>query len=494
MRVGPRNGDIVISHFLIFTLLLFSMCGCNLTPKPHVLKSLPAPALDEAQQAALAEASFVSDGWFDEEWWRLFKDPQLDALIAQSLANNPSIDVAEARIGIAKATASLATAPLFPRMDFSADTIRLHQSKNGVFGILAATDPLYPLTYTQNDLTANFSYEFDFFKKHKNQIIASLDEVEALKAEAYIARLSLAISVAYSYFQLNAAKARERLAAQLVRNRESMFSLVQNRLSHGIDAKLSINVSATNVLEAQQYLVRLSGNAESEMNELQAYLAVDFLVPIEDVDSSLSIEPFPLPSSLPLDLLGHRPDIWAQRWRVEAAARKICVAYASFYPNIDINGFIGLQALVPKNLFTWDSVAGLLYGPALHLPIFRGGAIRYEYNTRLEEYDLAVAQYDSLVLTATKEVLNALIALQKADEYYRIAVEIEELAHVNLEYAKRRLQYTINSKIDVLAVENQWIQTQDAKYQSYLDCLQARLILFKALGGGYELFCENSIQ
>jgi NodT family efflux transporter outer membrane factor (OMF) lipoprotein len=118
-----------------------------------------------------------------------------------------------------------------------------------------------------------------------------------------------------------------------------------------------------------------------------------------------------LPQSLPADLLGRRPDIVAQRLRIEASTQDIAVAKAAFYPNVDLTAFFGVQALGAGKLF---DIASRTYGigPALHLPIFNTGSLRAHLGTSYAEYDLAVEQYNQTVIDAAREVADQGTALR----------------------------------------------------------------------------------
>lgn len=471
--------------FLIISI--FSVFGsCGLTPCKPELKKEPTPALAQAQAELLSGSGAVAaDEWPEGKWWRLFGDEQLNELINQALCMNPQMTIAEARVNIAAAQFRKERAPLFPVFNASGDYTKIHNSKNGLFGLVPS---VFPLTYTQPEALISFNYEFDFWKKHSNLIVAAIDEVQARSAEAYFSRLILAVSVADAYFQLQIASARQELATELLRNRKELLELTVMRRNHALDNDWAVNRAKTASLIADQFYEEVSEDVITSHNELQALLADDFNVPIARCDVSQGLnEPFPIPETLPMDLLSHRPDVWARRWRVEAAARMICVARANFYPNINLAGFVGLQTIHPPNFFSWNSVYGS-YGPAFHLPIFDGGILLSEYDTRVEEYITAVALYDQTVLEAVKEVLNALSILKSTHELFLIAKASEEVAREDLEIARMRLKNHLNSKLDVLNYENEWLQTRDIYLNALIKSLEARLLLFKAIGGGAD--CE----
>lgn len=468
--------------FIVSTICV-GCCRSSIDPPPPM--EAPMEALSRAQAETVASSFATTAEWPEDQWWHLFNDSQLDQLIETSLSQHPSMAAAEARVQAANAIRMRARAPLFPSIDAQGDYTRWRNSKNGIFGLA----PQFPLTYTQPEATLSFNYEFDFWKKHANLIAAAVNEMEAREAEAYQSRLILAISVAEAYFELQTVVAREGVARELVKNKKALLSMRGQRKTHALDNDWDLNKAEGTSLTAVQYAKHLSQEVATSGNELQALLAGDFSIPVQVADIALGVQdPFPLPATLPLDLLAHRADIWAKQRRAEAAARRINVARANFYPNINLLGYGGLQTITPSNFFQASSFYGTI-GPAFHLPIFEGGALQANYQLSQQEYLIAVAEYNEQVLTAVKEVLNALAILQKTGEIYQSAKASESVAMNSLEVARKRMQNQLNSKLDVLSYEIDWLQARDNTLQSLLACLQARLLLIRALGGGCEV-CE----
>lgn len=478
----------IISRIILGVSVLLCLSSC-LTPSPPILREAPVTALEIAYEGSSNDPAFIVDDWPEEEWWVSFQDPQLEELISLAIRDNPSITIAEARVRAALALSKQSSAYVFPKFDYDLDITSIKQSKNGIFGVLNATDPSYPLNYFQKNMAIQMSYEFDFFKKHKNEFLATMSEAQALAIEAYAARLTLSISVAQSYFKLQISKMREQVARQLAENRNRIVEITQQRQNNGLETLSNVNQSRLDKLSTDQFTSQLQEDIMISKNELQALIAADFMARIDDVELCEMLEPFPIPSTLSLDLLAHRPDVWAQRWRVEGAARKISVANAEFYPNINLIGAYGLQAISPNPFIALGSQWGFLYGPALHLPLFRGGALIANHNVRVAEYDEAIGNYDSAVITAAKEVLNALATVEKTTERYRYALDNEKIIAENVQQARELSKRTIKGRIDLLNAENDWFQSIDTRLQSLQDSFLARLALIHALGGGFEI-CE----
>jgi NodT family efflux transporter outer membrane factor (OMF) lipoprotein len=141
-----------------------------------------------------------------------------------------------------------------------------------------------------------------------------------------------------------------------------------------------------------------------------------------------------LPGSLPAELLGHRPDIVAQRWRVESAAAEIKVAKAQFYPNINLAAFAGVSGLDITRLLNGNSLtAGL--GPAVSLPVFNGGILRGNLRVQAASYDIAVESYNATVIGALQEAADRVVSfrslqkqLERTDDALESALRAYALA------------------------------------------------------------------
>ena len=122
-----------------------------------------------------------------------------------------------------------------------------------------------------------------------------------------------------------------------------------------------------------------------------------------------------VPQVLPSELLGHRPDVVAARWRVEAASRGIDASKASFKPSINLSAIVGLASGGLSDLFSSDALLGL-GGPAISLPIFDGGRLRGQLDASDADYDLAVADYNQSLVGALHEVTDALQTARSLDQ------------------------------------------------------------------------------
>jgi NodT family efflux transporter outer membrane factor (OMF) lipoprotein len=190
-----------------------------------------------------------------------------------------------------------------------------------------------------------------------------------------------------------------------------------------------------------------------------------------------------LPAAVPADLLGRRPDVVAQRWRVEATLKDIKAAKAQFYPNITLNAYVGSQSL---GLDHWvqggSAIAGI--GPALSLPIFDGGRLRANLGARNAEHDLAVEQYNQTLIEAMRDVVDQITAQQWFEQQKAEQLEAVETAQAAYDLAQQRYGRGLTPYLQVLIAQSQVFAQQKQLIDLEARALQLDANLARALGGG----------
>jgi NodT family efflux transporter outer membrane factor (OMF) lipoprotein len=196
-------------------------------------------------------------------------------------------------------------------------------------------------------------------------------------------------------------------------------------------------------------------------------------------------QPTVLPSALPAELVARRPDLAAQRWRVEAAAKRIGVARADFYPNINLMAFAGIQALGFSHLLDIHSATRGI-APAISLPIFEGGRLRSQLGSQNALYDIAVEQYNATLVQALAEVANAVTQARSVEQQQQLAeraLASATRAHALADRAFRAGMTdslsVLQARLTLLAEQQQMVQVQSRRLDSYA-------ALMAALGGGIK--------
>jgi NodT family efflux transporter outer membrane factor (OMF) lipoprotein len=190
-----------------------------------------------------------------------------------------------------------------------------------------------------------------------------------------------------------------------------------------------------------------------------------------------------VPQVLPSELLGHRPDVVAARWRVEAASRGIDASKASFKPSINLSAIVGLASGGLSDLFSSDALLGL-GGPAISLPIFDGGRLRGHLDASDADYDLAVANYNQSLVGALHEVTDALQTARSLDQQIETTQRALAAAKSAWDLAQTRYRAGLGTQLDVLAAQRPLLQLDQQIAALQAQRLNAGIDLDRALGGG----------
>lgn len=480
-------------------LLLLTLSSCSQTVREYPIAA-PQSALQQAvdnasdDSDASDEKTFeISDWWLPKEWWKLFNDNQLTYLVEKSLQNNPSPQIAEARIRKAYFVVKNEFAPMLPMINFEEDWNRNRLSKNGLAGVALLAIPVQgvptlPLSFNLTQVNLNFLWNLDIWQKHRNEMIAALDEMQKLIWDASLTNLILSASVTEAYYRFQIDQAREEIAAAIVENRKKNYNFIEQRIANAIDNDLNLLQALNEVQKADEALTQMKGRKAIDAYQLQAYLADQFEDKIEIVKIDHKKFPkFPLPSRIPLDLLAHRPDIMAQIWHVEAAARKIRAARASFFPNINLIGYLGYQSLSIKKLFEWASIFGQ-FGPSIHLPLFQGGSLTATLGISEEDYNITVLEYNQMVLDAVKDVLTNVALLENYSQQLRETEKIKITANRVYDLTIQRVQHHLDSDLKMLQAEYEFLKAEDQEMIAVGETLLSAINLVMALGGGEDVF------
>jgi NodT family efflux transporter outer membrane factor (OMF) lipoprotein len=427
-----------------------------------------------------AAAQVNEDAWPEDDWWRAYGDAQLDTLMGEALAGSPSLQVAQARLKSAQAEATRASGPRLPATIVNAEMTRQRYSGNGLY-----PPPYAGNYYTDARLALDFSYDLDFWGRNREVLEAARANVRAAEADRAAARLALTVAVARAYFNLNLQFALLDVAQGSLEQQNAILALTQQRAARGLENIARVRQSEANVALTRTSVEYVQAGIKQVRSELGALVGAGPDRGLDLQRPRITVpEKTELPSALPADLLGRRPDVVAQRWRVESATRGVAAAQAAFYPNVNLAAFAGFQTIGLSKLFNGESaIVGA--GPALSLPVFNRRELRGALESQQAQYDLSVAQYNQTLIDAVNEVANVVTnwdSLVRESEDARTA----ELAAQNA-YAitKERYRAGLDDYLTVLSSENEVFFTQAIRAQLLARELNLTADLVRALGGGY---------
>ncbi|HEY8617069.1 efflux transporter outer membrane subunit [Phenylobacterium sp.] len=437
----------------------------------------PATSYLSAQILSAPESA-----WPEDTWWQAYGDPQLTRLIVEALTGSPDLAVAEARVRQAEALAQQAGAALGPQLQAEASVAAAKQSYNN--GVPADFVP-----HGWNDsgrVGANLSWQLDFFGRNRASLAAATSQAQAARAEAAAARLTLSTAVASAYADLAQLHADRDAADQAVRVRRQTEDLISQRRAQGLENRSAEQRAHAARAAAEADLAAVDEALGLTRNRIAALTGQgpDRGIGI-DRPAQTSVRAFGLPANLQADLVGRRPDVTAARLRAEAAAKRIKVARADFYPNLNLTAFLGVQSLGLDLLTKSGSTVGQV-GPAVSLPIFDSGRLQGAFRGARAEYDEAVASYDQTLARALNDVADAAVSARALDA--RLAKSREALAaSVDAhKLAQDRYRGGLATYLDVLSAEDALIANRRTVADLEARAFSLDVELVRALGGGFH--------
>ena len=463
----------ILPSALVFSLLSACASVPDLGPKP-----VPVAAGALESSASFADAP---GAWPVEGWWQGLGDAQLDALIAEGLKGSPDIATAAARVRAAEAMAQQAGAALLPRVGVEGSAGGTQQSKN--LGIPPAFVP--DGIQDTGHVAATFGMDLDLWGKNRAALAAATSEAEAARLDEAQARLMLTTGIASAYADLAGYYRALDVAKDAVRVRGASADISGKRASAGIENQSAERQAESRAASARADVAALDEAIATTRNRLAALVGAGPDRGLAITRPTLATPDIGLPPQAGIDLVGRRPDIVAARLRAEAAAKRIDVARADFYPNINLSALIGLQSLGLSNLFDKGSEYGN-FGAAISLPIFDGGRLQGRYRGARADFDTAVANYDRTLIAALRDVAD-LVASRAATTRQltdrraalRAATDAAQLAGL-------RYRAGLSNQLEQLVAEDS--MTQLARQVSDLEArkLSLDIALIRALGGGYQ--------
>ena len=467
---------------LLSSPLALALAGCAAAPD---LGPQPIPRTPESIAAAESLPAAFDGHWPAEGWWAAFGDPQLDLLIREGLANSPDVAAAAARLRRAGGAAQQAGAATLPSLEVNGRAGYDRQSRN--MGFPDAIQDLLPQGWRESgQVAANLSFDLDLWGKNRAALAAATSEERAAAIDAQQARLMLSTAIAAAYFELARLQAERGVRQAALDLRTASRKLVGDRQANGLETRGSLRQSEAEVATARANLGEVDQAIAARRHQIAALIGAG-----PDRGLAIAAPALPavaavgLPEGVTTDLVARRPDIVAARERAEAAANRIKAARGEFYPSLRLDALVGLQALGFGNLVENQSIYGSV-GPAISLPLFRGGAIQGGYRVARANFDEAVANYDRTVLAAYQEVADAVTAQRSIAG--RLADAREALAASEEAYsiAQGRYRGGLFNYLDVLSVEDRVLQATLAVAGLQAAARSADLALIRALGGGFQ--------
>jgi NodT family efflux transporter outer membrane factor (OMF) lipoprotein len=482
-----------ISRLVAALLTMLALSACAVGPNFHSPKPPDTEHYTRAPQptetvgtpgaggAAGAAQTFSADRNIPADWWTLFHSPSLDELMRQALNDSPTVQSAQATLLNARETYRAERgALLFPGVDANIQAQR--QSEPGA---LLGQPQITELIYNLFGATLNVSYRLDLFGASRRQLETFAAQSDYQRFELEAARLSLADNVVTTAVNIASLHAQIAALTDIIASERTQLKVVRAQFDAGGASRADLLTQQSQLATNEAQLPAL----EKALAQAQHRLAVlagrtpdDATVPDFTMEQ-LSL-PEELPLSVPAQLVRQRPDVQAAEALLHASMAQLGVATANMYPQLNLTGSIGTEALGYQQLFKQSSFVWSL-GANLTQPIFHGGELLYQKRAARANLERATADYRQAVLLALEDVADTLRALEGDARVLQANTTAESDAREALNIVKMQYQAGGVSYLALLISQRQYQLAVESRVQAQATRYADTAALYQALGGGW---------
>jgi NodT family efflux transporter outer membrane factor (OMF) lipoprotein len=441
------------------------LCGCADVSMPayHQPETPPKAAFSQKEGAPVSASETIAP-----DWWKGFRDPYLDRLVARAIEGNIDIRILAARTRVAETQIDEARAGALPTLDAGAG---------------AAFEKTTGQKFSkQYNVGTQVNWDVDIWGKVEKGVQAQKAEYQASEADWRAGYLSMVSDVSTTYFQILQLDEQSLRQQQALARGRQILSTYEAMHANGLLPNTRVLQQRAEVNRLTSDLVELRRSRDLAGNALATLLGVpagEFTVPPGRLQQTVQLPP--VPAGLPSQLLERRPDIVAAEFRVLEAYDLVGQAKLAQLPSISLTGRGGSASFALTDLLKSFTVALL---PSINLPIF-DPSVKARIKTSKAQAEVAEQQYRRTVIGAFEEVENALVNL---DAHRRQRVELEQqvaqLETVAQQFAGQ-LREGVVSQLDVFESERSLLSAQLALLANHQQLLSDTVTLYKAMGGGW---------
>jgi outer membrane protein, multidrug efflux system len=462
--------------------------GCTVGPK-YQRATAPTAAHWDVQDPWRESAP--KDALAKGQWWTVFHDDDLNALVQESLQSNQTIKISVSRLEQARALAAIQVSTVFPQLSTGPAVQRQRLSgnrpPNSNFNVIS------PVSQNSYTLPFTVSYEVDLFGQRRRSIEAAEASYQANAADLENVRLLITTEVAGDYFTLRQIDTQMKFLSGTVDTLMRGLDLVNSRYKGGVASGLDVAQEET-LLHTAQTQLTLQNQQRKQIEDAIAVLvgksAPDFHLPPHELQNT---EPPPLNAGLPSDLLERRPDIAEAERQMAVANAQIGIAKAAYYPSLNLFGTGGWQASDIAKLANVQSTFWAV-GANIAESIFTGGARRAQVQFSQANYYATVSNYRGTVLEAFREVQDSLTGLTVLDQAYQSQQQAVDASRRSLDISTNRYKGGLVSYLDVVAAQQNVLSNEQELAILQGQKLVTSVLLVKALGGGWDASSLAAIQ
>jgi NodT family efflux transporter outer membrane factor (OMF) lipoprotein len=426
-----------------------------------------------------ASQRFLAGQEIAADWWKLFQSEELNALVAQALAANPSVAQAKAALRAAQEDVAAQRGSYWPQLQAGFTATRQLNALGVLSPTLSTPEALFNL-YTPQ-LTVSFAP--DVFGGNRRQVESLAAQADVARFELNATYLTLINNVIAAVVQMAGLQEQLRQTERMVGLDTESLDVLRHALALGAVAGADVAAQETALAQAQASVPALRHQLEVQRHQLAALVGK---LPADSPVLKLGLSDLQLPTEVPLSvpsrLVEHRPDVLAAEAQLHAATAQVGVAIADMLPQFDITGGIGSVATFMSDLFK-SGTGFWSVGGSLTQTLFDGGQLLHKKRAADAMLDEAGASYRATVLGAFQNVADSLHALTSDAETLEASARAAHSAENSFNIARRQLELGSVNYLYLLIAEQNYMQAQIALVVAQTNRLADTAALFQALGG-----------
>ncbi|MDP1774747.1 MAG: efflux transporter outer membrane subunit [Methylobacter sp.] len=468
-----------------FAALLLS--GCFAVGPDYEPPKIPVPQRWSETTAATNSQSAQPD-----KWWKTFNDPVLDKLISDAIASNLDLKLALERVKDARVLRTATIAAGLPSLTAKSNVSRRFNNSSSSASQTGGTGSAIGGVGVGNQLINIFQmgfdaqWELDFFGGVRRAVEAADATIDVEVENSRDVLVTLLGEVARNYIELRANQRLVAITRENLHAQQETQELTQIRQQSGLASMLEVTQAQALAATTEAQLPNYETAVKQSIHALSVLLGKEpgALAVRLDRQATIPAVAANVITNLPSELLLRRPDIRRAERQLAVANASVGVATAELYPKVNLAAFIGLQNTTITDFTpigkSWSAASSLT------MPIFNWGKLNANIDSKKAQFEQTFLTYQSTVLSAFKEVEDALIAYSKEQERHKALAKAVEANQLAVQLADERYQKGLTAFLDVLTSQTALYQSQSLLVSSESALAGNLVALYKALGGGWQ--------
>lgn len=451
-------------RFFIFTFAAIMLTGCSFKPA--------TPQKDTSFDFGYAASNI------NEVWWKNFNDDILNKLVEEALKHNSDLALALNNIEYARVSLGLSKLEFLPNISYSADAKR---QNNNIMGHDANSHANY-------SVNAILNYELDLWGRVRNSMKSARSKYFSTKYDYDLARLSIASSVANTYFNLVSLTQQEEILKSTLKSYENTLNFRANQLNAGVISNIIYYQAKTQVDSAKSQLIGVQNQISNTNTALFVLTGNNYNDIIhKKIQPNTEFANIPeIPEGIPSDILLHRADVASALEKLRATNFLVGVAKARYFPTFSLTGVFGYTSkefdrLFVENANVWN-VGGSLVGPLLDF-----GRTKKSVELANLEQNASFINYDKTLKNAFADVKDALANRQNLKLKQVNVKNLVDSRQKVYDMASQRYEQGYSDHLELLDSQRMLLSAKLDLARANFEVISSVVGVYKALGGGFKL-------